>query len=121
MKGPFEIPDAMRDIAMKSMDQARKAFDDYMDAAQKASEEFQGSGPTAQDSARRLQEESIAFAEANVTASFELAQRLVRARDLQEIVNIQQEYLEQQMAAFADQSRRLADIAADASGRKSRR
>jgi phasin len=115
MKGPFEIPDAMRDFAMQSMDQARKAFDEYLSAAQKATEELQGPGPAVQDSTKRLQEETIAFAEANVTASFELAQRLVRARDLQEMVKIQQDYLHQQMAAFADQSRRLAEIAAEAS------
>lgn len=121
MTGQFDIPDAMRDFAMKSMDQARKAFDDYLSAAQKATQELQGSGTTVHDSAKRLQEETIAFAEANVTASFELAQRLVRARDLQDMVKIQQEYLQQQMAAFAEQSRRLAEIAAEASRSQTKR
>ena len=114
MTNPFQIPENMRDFAMQSMDQARKAFDDYMKAAQNAAGEVTGSGATMQDNAKRLQEETMAFAEANVTASFELAQRLVRARDMQEMIRIQQEYLEQQMAAFADQSRRLAEIASSA-------
>jgi phasin len=114
MSNPFEIPETMRDFAMQSMEQARKAFDDYISAAQKAAEDMSGSGTATKDSVKRLQEETMAFAEANVTASFELAQRIVKARDPQEMVRIQQEYLQQQMAAFADQSRRLAEIAASA-------
>jgi phasin len=121
MANPFDIPESMRSFAMQSMEQARKAFDDYMDAAQKAAGGMTGSGTAMQDNARRLQEETLAFAEANVTASFELAQRLVRARDMQEMIRIQQEFLEQQMASFADQSRRLAEIAASAAQPDKRR
>lgn len=112
MTNPFDMPNAMRDMAIKSMEQARKAFDDYMSAAQKAASEMQGSGAAVQGGAKRLQEETVAFAEANVTASLELVQSLMRARDLHEVVRIQQDYLEQQMAAFADQSKRVAEIAA---------
>jgi phasin len=114
MTGQFEIPEAMREFAEKSMDQARKAFDDYMNLAQKATEGLAASGSGVPDSAKRMHEETIAFAEANVAASFELAQRLVRARDFEEMAKIQQEFLRQQMAAFEDQSRRLGKIAEQA-------
>ncbi len=111
MTNRFDIPDAMRDFADKSVDQARKAFDDFMSAAQKAAGQFETSGSAMQKGAKSMQEETVSFAEATVTASFELAQRLVRARDAQEMAAIQQDFLKQQMAAFTDQSRRLTEIA----------
>lgn len=118
MKSGFDIPGPMRDFAERSVDQARKAFDDFMSAAQKTVDQFDGSGGAVQDGARRLHEETMAFAEANVTASFELANRLVRARNVEEMVEIQQDYLRQQMAAFAEQNRRLSEIAGQ--GRRER-
>lgn len=114
MKTPFEIPAAMREFTETSMNQARKAFDDYLAAAQKATQKFDESEAASKDSVQRMQEETLAFAEANVTASLELAQRLVRARDIQEMARIQQDYIKQQMAALADQSRRMTEIARSA-------
>lgn len=117
MKNQFDIPQNMRDFAEKSVDQARKAFDDFMGAAQRAAGSFDTSGSTIQESAKEMHLEAMTFAEATVTANFELAQRLLRAKDLEEMTKIQQDFLKQQMAAFADQSRRLIEIASRAGGK----
>lgn len=120
MTSRFEIPDTMREFAEKSVDQARKAFDDYMTAAQRAAgaSEDSASGSGMDAGASAMHAETIAFAEATVAANFELARRLVRAEDPQEMARIQQEFLDQQMAAFADQSRRLTEIATAAAAGK---
>jgi phasin len=121
MKTAFDIPDAMREFADKSLDQARKAFDHFMASAQKAASDLDASGEAAQEGARDVQAEAIAFAEATIAANFELAQRLVRARDAEEILRIQREFLDQQIAALTDQSRRLAEIAGSGGKRAARR
>lgn len=111
MKNQFDIPENMRDFAERSVDQARKAFDDFMTAAQKAAGTLDSPGSAMQEGARSMQAEAVSFAEATVTANFELAQRLLRAKTIEEMAEIQQDFLRQQMAAFADQSRRLTEIA----------
>ena len=40
---PFDIPDQMRDAADKSVEQARRAFDQFIDATQKAVAKAEGS------------------------------------------------------------------------------
>ena len=49
----------------------------------------------------------LEFTEQNVTAAFELAQKLVRARDLQEAMQLQSEYVRTQFAALQTQAKEL--------------
>ena len=46
---------------------------------------------------------AIGYAEQNISAAFDLAQRLVHARDVQEVVQIQTEFVKSQMAALQTQ------------------
>ena len=48
----YEIPTEMRDFAEKSVEQARKAIDGFMSAAQKTVDTFEGSANTVQASVR---------------------------------------------------------------------
>ena len=48
----YEIPAEMRDFAEKSVEQARKAIDGFMGAAQKTVDTFEGSANTVQASAK---------------------------------------------------------------------
>jgi hypothetical protein len=49
----------------------------------------------------------VTFAEQNIASSFELAQQLVRARDLQEVLKLQADYIQRQLQVFAEQARGL--------------
>jgi hypothetical protein len=53
----------------------------------------------------------MAFAEQNVAASFEFAQKLVRAKDPEEVMKLQGEYLNQQMKVLAEQAQELGQSA----------
>jgi len=103
----FEIPSDMRDFAEKSVDQARKAFDGFMNAAQKAVDGFQGQANSVQANAAEFTKKAISQAESNLTSAFDHAQRLVRAKDPQEVMQIQAEYLKQQLAQIQSQMRDL--------------
>lgn len=109
-KTPYEIPAEMREFAEKSVDQARKAFDGFITAAQKATDQVQKSADTARSTAMDATGKVFAQAEANVSAAFDHAQKLVRAKDLAEVMALQTEYMKSQMAALQQQ---MKDIGAD--------
>jgi phasin len=107
----FEIPEQMRDVADKSVKQARTAFEQFLEATQKAVAQAEGSTKFMGEGAADLSRQSLAYVEENVAASFDLAQRLVQARTLEEVAALQQEFLRRQMAAAAEQGKVLAGMA----------
>ncbi len=110
----YEIPTEMRDFAEKSVDQARKAFDGFLNAAQKAIESFEGSTSSMQSSATDATRRTLSFAEQNITAAFDHAQKLVRAKDLQEAFQLQSDFAKAQFAAIQGQMKELGEIASSA-------
>ena len=113
---PFDIPDQMRDVAEKSVSQARKAFTDFMEATQSAVAKAEGSAKTLTESAAEANRQALAFVEENIAASLALAQRIVQARTVEEVTALQQEYLRHQLAAAAEQGRNLGEVIGRAAG-----
>lgn len=107
----MEVPPEMRDFAEKSVEQAKKAFDGYINAAQKAVSTLEGSAEAMQAGAKDMGKKAMGFAEANVAASFELAQKLVRAKDVQEFMKIQAEYVQDQMKSLSEQAKAFGETA----------
>jgi len=114
----FEIPNTMRDFAETSVEQARKAFDDYLAAAQKAVGGFESSAASAQESARTLGEDAISFAEENMAANFDFAKQMVSARTIEEMVKVQSSFIERQVAAFTKQGEKLTKTVSGAGKNK---
>src|SRR6266540_618370 len=109
--GNFEIPREMRALAEQSVEQARKAFDDFITAAQKAASGMEGQAFAAQAGAMDVRQKAMTFAEANVATSFEFAQKLVRAKDLEEMTRLQTEFMQRQMQTLAEQAQELGQTA----------
>lgn len=110
--GGFEIPAEMRAFAEKSVEQAKQAFDSFMSAAQKAAATADQQATTARTSAQELGHLAVRFAERNIASSFEFAQRLVRAKDGEEVLALQGDYVKSQMAALNEQAKELSQQAA---------
>jgi phasin len=108
----FQVPPEMRALAEQSVEQAKKAFDGFMTATQKTVSTLEGQAAAAQAGARDVTQKAVGFAEKNVAASFEFAQRLVRAKDAQEVMALQAEYMKNQMQALNEQARELGQAAA---------
>jgi len=106
----YEIPSDMRDLAERSVDQARKAFEGFVTAAQKAAGQADDTAASVQSNAKTLGTKAMSFAEQNVRTAFDLAQKLVRAKDLQEVFSLQSEYAKTQMTAIQDQAKELGSI-----------
>jgi len=108
----FEIPTEMRNLAEQSVEQAKKAFDDFITAAQKAVTAVEGQTASANASTKNIGEKAMAFAEKNVATSFEFAQKVVRAKDIQELTQLQTEFVKTQMPTFVEQARALGQTVA---------
>ena len=119
---PFDIPDHMREAADKSVDQAKKAFDDFIDATQKAVASAEGSVNSLREGAADANRQALAYLEENIAVSFDLAHRLVRAKSVEEVAVIQQEYVQRQMRGMAEQGKSLGEMmkrtASAATGKK---
>lgn len=114
MSNGFEIPAEMRAFAEKSVGEARKAFEGYMDAATRALGTVEKSAENIQATNRDLGRKAMGFAEDNVTASLDFIQRLVNARDVQEVVRLQTEFTQAQIKNLADQAKALGSSVAEA-------
>ena len=53
----------------------------------------------------------MSFAEKNVSRTFEFAQKLVRARDTEEVMRLQAEFVKEQMQAMAEQAQEFGQTA----------
>jgi phasin len=110
---PYEIPPEMRDFAEKSVDQARKAFDGFMDAAYRAAGTLEKGSDVATSGALEMGRKAMGYAEQNVASALDFAGRLVNARSPDEILALQAEFLRRQIEAFGEQAKDLGETAAD--------
>jgi len=107
----YEIPSEMRDFAEKSVEQARRAMDGFIGAAQRTVDTIEGSANTVQASAKDMTRKTFSYAEQNIQAAFDLAQRMVRARDVQEAMQIQAEFVRSQFESMQTQMKEFGSMA----------
>jgi phasin len=107
----FEIPADMRTMAEKSVEQARIAFNTFMTAAQEAITTFESQTEAAQAGAKDLSGKAIGYVERNVTNTLQFADRLLHAKDAQEFIRLQTEFVQEQMKEFAAQAKELGESA----------
>ena len=115
----YEVPTEMREFAERSVAQARKAFEGFMGAVQKSATAIEPpAGNPALSGAKDMSATAVSFAENNVNAAFDLAEKLVHAKDIQEVMALQTEFLKAQMANIQAQTKELGDAMQKVSGIK---
>lgn len=110
----FGIPDAMRELAERNVDQARQAYDQLMDVARQAQDMVSNSQEAMTAGALEIQEKAMKYAETNMSASFEFASRLAQVSDMQAALKLQQEFAHRQMQTYAEQAQELTRLMAEA-------
>ncbi|MCG8446287.1 MAG: phasin family protein [Hyphomicrobiales bacterium] len=111
-----EIPEQMREFAETSVEHARKAFEDYMTAAQSAVAKTETQAEVIQSAAKDAGHSALEFAEANVAAAFDFASKLVKASSPMEMMELQRAFMEEQMKKFTEQSKAMTDKVSSAAG-----
>jgi phasin len=107
---PFEIPNELRDFAERSVEQARKAFEGFLTVAQRTAGVAGDAASTSHGGAKSVSAHVLAYTEQNVNAAFDLAQKLVKAKDPQEVLALQSEFMRTQIAALQSQAKELGSV-----------
>ena len=90
--------------AEHTVELARGAMENYLEFFQKA----MFASPWAQtDLNKKIQ----SYAGKNLATTFEFAQRLTKAKDMQELVQIQTDFMQSQMKALSEQAKDLGETA----------
>ncbi len=105
----LEVPAEIRVLAEKTVEQARKAFEDFVVAAQKATVQSEAATASLATGAKEVSSKAIGYAEANVKAAFDFAQKLFQIRDPKEILAVQSEFVKTQLAAVQEQAKELGE------------
>ena len=113
-KPQFEIPVAVRELAERNVEQARSAYNQFIDMARRVQDTLVKSQGAMATGAVELQSRVAQFAEQNIEANFKFASDLSRARDLKEYLEIQQRYAQKQMQAYATQAQELGSLLSEA-------
>jgi phasin len=108
----FEIPDTVRDLAERNMEQARAAYSQLLDATRKAQEVMTRSTTAMAGGVREVQERSLRYTQLNLDASFAFASERARARDPKEAMEIQAKFARQQMETYQEQAQELSRLIA---------
>jgi hypothetical protein len=102
-----EQAEKMREMAQTTLDKAKDAVSKYMAESQKLREKTDSGVRATYSTAKEMNDKAVAFAEANVAAGFDLAQRLLHAKDPQEMAAVYQNHLKEQMERMNAQFREL--------------
>ncbi len=105
-----EQAEKMREMAQATLDKAKDAVSKYIAESQKMREKADAGVRASYSSAKEMNEKAVAFAEANVAAGFELAQRLLQAKDPQEMGAVYQGHLKEQMEKMSAQFAELGSL-----------
>lgn len=108
----MEIPASVREMATRSVEQAKDAYGRFVDATRQSQEMVSKSSEVFVDGAKEVNEKVLGFAEANAKASFDFASRIAQARDMKEILEIQTQFARNQMETYTQQAQELARIVA---------
>lgn len=108
------VPEAVRQAAETTLAQAKQAVDQYLQQAKNLQDKVESSVQAAQAGARDMNRNVLAAAEANIKATFDFAQQLVRAKDPQEMAALQQTFLQQQFERVKAQMQEVGGGAARA-------
>jgi phasin len=109
------LPPEMRAFAEQGVQNAQKAFDQFMSATQRAVSAFEGQATSAHSNVKGLHHKVLEFSQRNIAAAFDFAQRLLHAKDGEEVVRLHAEFVKAQVQALTEQARELTQHAASAS------
>lgn len=113
---PFEIPQQLRELTEKNVEQARAVYGQFMDAMTQAMGMWFNAMPSNEMTSRfeAVQKKAIRFAKQNAEAGFQLANELANAKDFQDVLALQSRYAQTQMQNYALQAQELGRLMAEA-------
>ena len=101
--------EGLRTSLTEALGRLRKANTDYFEMLEK------GLGSSPLPIANQAKEFS-GFMQRNVTATFDLGEKLIQAKNMQDALKLQADFFQDQMRALTDQARTISESAMKAAG-----
>jgi phasin len=111
------VPESVRALAEKTVNQSREAYERGKDALEEAVDAVERSFDAAGQGATAFNRKLIDLAQRNLNSAFDLAKSLAGAKNVAEIVELQSAFIRRQFDVFASQANEIralsTKIAAD--------
>lgn len=107
----MEIPQAFRELAEKTVSQARETYEKLKSAAEEATDVIENTYANASKGASDYGLKVIETARENTNATFNFYAHLMTVKSLSEIVELSSAHLRRQFEALTSQSKELAALA----------
>ena len=107
MPGFAEMPESVRNMMKASIDQARKAFETFISASQQVMSNFEGPSTPTTGGMKQLNEKIAEFTRANADANFRFAMTLADAKQINDVIEMQNHYVRELMDTYAKQLEEL--------------
>ncbi len=107
----MEIPAAFREIAEKSVSQAKETYEKMKSATEEATDVLEDTYATATKGAVRLRPQVIEAARANTNAAFDFYSELMTVKSLSEVVELSTAHARKQFETLTAQTKDLAALA----------
>jgi phasin len=101
----MEVPLQIREFAKKSVDQTEKAISSFIESASRSVALVPG--PMTD-----IAKQTLTITEQNLKASFEHARKLIQAKDINEVMRLQSEFLRTQFAIATEPHKKLSGTSA---------
>ena len=102
----MEVPAQLRDMAVKSVDNAEAAISSFMESASKSVQVI----PSPMGDVAK---QTLAISERNLKASFDHARKLMQAKDIAEVMRLQTEFVRSQFSVATEQFQQMTGAARD--------
>jgi phasin len=109
--GAFQFPNAFRELAEKSVTQARDAYAKLKTAAEDATDLVESTVEAAREGAFALSVKALDAAKTNSDASFALARELFGARTLSEVIELQSAFARRLFESTTAQIKEFQELA----------
>ncbi len=114
MSKNYDMSEQMRAFAEQGMEQARKAFNTYMETMQDTASKMENSGSDLQSKTTEAGKKALALTEDHMSAAFSQAEKLVTAKDPQEALELQTKYIKDQIESVTKQAQSMGEEAVNA-------
>ncbi len=104
-KKDIKVSAEAREIAKSNLEQAQQTYSAFSQAAERMAETVQSGLP---EPAKEINGRLFSYANNNINEIFELAQKIVQADSMEEVMRIQNAYFSSQATKFQKQTAELA-------------
>jgi phasin len=110
-KTATDVPAPVRELAEKSVQQAKEGYSRWKSAAEETSDAFEDAYATATKGYKEFGRKSVEATRSNVNAHFDFLQALLGAKSVSQAVELQASYARQQFDVMGGQVKELSTLA----------